>query len=857
MLGPKLIAVLTVIASGAPNASAQDEPLYRGELLPVGAMAAVAGSNGSALGDVNHDGSLDLVTVDTFSPTQTVLLGDGLGGFGTKLLVPIFQVGIDCALGDVDSDGHPDLLTLNTAPLSVAMRRGNGLGGFVWTAGLVTGLSGHSRLHLADLDGDGKLDIVAIGAPGVSLRLSHPDLYLPPKVLSLGTVTSDAAVADFDADGDLDLAVTSLIGGNVHVLLGDGLGGFSATTTYACGFHPRAIATDDLDGDGKLDLAVANESSDDVTLLRGNGAGAFATWMTLPVDAGPRAITIADADSDGALDVVVGCTVGRTVDVWNGDGHGNFATKVVLRAGVSPNVVHAADRNADGRIDLLTTSTEGPVVCSLLARPHGSFESTFPQRLGAPAVATISADFDGDQSPDLVSAHAASGEVRFSPSPTGPAFAPTGIYPVGFAPRLLAAADYDGDGALDVACVGPGTARVLRGDGAGNFTLGSTSTVNFDPCELTVGDTNGDGLPDLVVASADVAGSALDLLRSDGVGGFLPASSIAVGSWQDGAALGDWDGDGALDLVVSLPTLGQVRLLLGDGHGGFAASETWPLGSPGDVVLGYFDEDDALDVAAITGARSVTIHAATAVGSHVWSKPVELSVPLEELVIGDFDFDTHPDVLGLDTSRGLVAAAFGDGVGGLQGVRSFQIPLGAADVTVDDFDRDGGLDVLVPTPDDAGAALLRNLGACLQRSYCEAKVSLDGCYPTIGSSGTPSASATSGFVITCTGAVEQQPGALLYSLSGAANVPFAGGVLCLAGPIDRTLYSNSGGVLPCEGSFSVDFNAFAAGLFGAHPRPELRVPGTAVYAQWWGIDTDFAPPQDRQLSDALAFHLCP
>ncbi|MBI5431803.1 MAG: VCBS repeat-containing protein [Planctomycetes bacterium] len=848
-----LFGVVVAFSASAQDLSAQGEPLYRGELLTIGANPSPIASSGSAMGDVDHDGRLDLVTASYTSMALMVFFGDAVGGFTSKTQVPMPWAAVDCALGNMNLDAHLDFLALSYG--DIFLRYGDGHGGFSAAITLPTGLSAEAKLHLADLDGDGKLDIIAVGTPGLSIRLSIPGLNKPPKLVSLGTTTKDVAIADFDGDGDLDLVVVDWDGDAASVFLGIGLGAFTAASTYPVGHHPYAIAAADLDGDGALDLALANEGSDDVSLLRGDGAGGFAAWTTLSVDSTPRAIEIVDEDSDGALDLVVGCTLGRTVDVLRGDGHGSFVAKAVLRAGMSPNAIHAGDWNSDGRVDLLTTSSEAPAVCSLVRDDRGSLETTILQRLGAPAAATIAADFDGDLRPDLVSAHAATGDVRFAPSSTGPKFAPTRTFPVGFAPRLLAAADFDGDGALDIACAGPGVASVLLGDGTGNFSTTSTSTVNADPCELLVGDTNGDGRPDLIVAAATAG--ALDLLLGDGAGGFAPATQIVVGGPQGGAGLDYWDGDGLLDLVVSLTTQAEVRLLLGDGKGGFTSKESWPLNDPGDLALAHFDADDALDVAAVTDSRYVSIHVATAFGSHVWSKRVELSTSIDELESGDFDFDTRNDVAALDTTRGLVAVAFGDGIGGIPSARYFQTPLGANELTVGDFDVDGGLDLLVAIQSDAGAALLRSRGACHQRTYCEGKVSVDGCYPTIASSGTPSASATSGFTITCDGAVEQQPGALLYSLSGAAQIPFAGGVLCLLAPIHRTLYSNSGGVLPCEGSFSIDFNAFAAGMLGAGPRPELREPGTAVYAQWWGIDTDFPPPGDRQLSDALVFHVCP
>ncbi len=145
--------------------------------------------------------------------------------------------------------------------------------------------------------------------------------------------------------------------------------------------------------------------------------------------------------------------------------------------------------------------------------------------------------------------------------------------------------------------------------------------------------------------------------------------------------------------------------------------------------------------------------------------------------------------------------------------------------------------------------------------HCTAKVNSLGCTPAIAATGLPSASATSGFAVQCANVRNNRPGMLIYSTTGRAAIPFQGGTLCIAAPIKRTPMVNAGGnpapADDCSGVYSLDMNAFAAGLLGGSPLPELRMPGTVINCQWWGRDAGFAPPNNTTLSNGLEYTICP
>lgn len=154
---------------------------------------------------------------------------------------------------------------------------------------------------------------------------------------------------------------------------------------------------------------------------------------------------------------------------------------------------------------------------------------------------------------------------------------------------------------------------------------------------------------------------------------------------------------------------------------------------------------------------------------------------------------------------------------------------------------------------------IARLGCGGQVVHCTAKTNSLGCVPQIESSGAPSASATSGFVVRSTQMRNNKTGLLLYGVSGAAATPFQGGLLCFQPPLKRSTGLFSGGSpsgQDCSGVFSLDVNSFARGLLGGTPLPALSLVGTVVDCQFWGRDPGFPAPNNTQLSDALRFTVC-
>lgn len=123
-------------------------------------------------------------------------------------------------------------------------------------------------------------------------------------------------------------------------------------------------------------------------------------------------------------------------------------------------------------------------------------------------------------------------------------------------------------------------------------------------------------------------------------------------------------------------------------------------------------------------------------------------------------------------------------------------------------------------------------------NYCAAKTNSCGTVPMITMAGVPSASATGGFIVSASNTSGGQIGLLIYSDTGAANIPFLGGNLCLAN-VRRTVPVNETQGTPgqCNGVLAIDMNLFRAGFLGGNPAPSLSVPGNTIRCQFWGRDS--------------------
>jgi hypothetical protein len=283
-----------------------------GDFVEPASSPEPVGSNphGIAAADLDGDGDRDLAVASPDDDNVTILRNNGAANFTEPASSPEIagDFAIAVAAADFDGDGDRDLAVANRFDSQVTILNNNGLGNFVErsTSPEPAG-SGPYSILAADLDGDTDADLAVTNADSHDVTVlrnngagNFREPPTSPEPVDLDPVAIVAS--DLEGDGDFDLAVTSQTTSAVTVLRNLGSGNFiePATSPEAVGMSPSGIAAADFDIDGDPDLAVANVSSDNVTILRNTGTGNFAEPASSPeaTDLGPWSIVAGDFDGD-------------------------------------------------------------------------------------------------------------------------------------------------------------------------------------------------------------------------------------------------------------------------------------------------------------------------------------------------------------------------------------------------------------------------------------------------------------------------------------------------------------------------------------------------------------------------------
>jgi hypothetical protein len=359
---------------------------------------------------------------------------------------------------------------------------------------------------------------------------------------------------------------------------------FAAPLAFDAGNQPDAVAVGDFNGDGIPDLAVVNRNDNShgdpgsVSVLLGQGDGSFQAPVNYAVGPSPRAVAVGDFNGDGSLDLVVAnfgesFGAGSSVSVLLGNGDGSFQSAQDFPTQGGSTSVAVGDFNGDGSLDLAVGNAGNLSVSVLLGNGDGTFQTAndYAQE-GRPLSVTVG-DFNGDGIPDLAVANShlfgGSPGVSVLLGNGDGSFQPAGNYSVGGSPTSVAVGDFNGDGIPDLAVAtsaqfgGSSGVSVLLGNGDGSFQPAQNFSAGIDPGSVAVGDFNGDGIPDLAVAN--YGSNTVSVLLGNGDGSFQAAQNFGTGGRPTSVAVGDFNGDGIPDLAVANEGTNDVSILLNDG----------------------------------------------------------------------------------------------------------------------------------------------------------------------------------------------------------------------------------------------------------------------------------------------------
>ncbi len=366
---------------------------------------ALGGTNlaGEVTSDFNGDGIPDLAILwnpdlyDGGPFSVTILFGKGDGTFTTGPTVQ--PAGIESSpvliAGDFNGDGKTDLLILNsdyTSAINVIALLGNGDGTFgtpqtstIYTPPPVGGDFVPGSMAIADFNGDGKLDLAVVGESvigGVTIALGNGDGTFTPTAANLepNLLYGTIATGDLNGDGIPDLVATQAFESNsAAVFLGKGDGTFTESSIpLPMDSFSGPVVIGDFNGDGSLDLAIANGPIGGVTIFLGKGDGTFSETSGSPISGGAVSLVAGDFNHDGKLDLAGIDKYNDQVDLFIGAGDGTF-TEVVTTPNVSqsfPSTILAADFNADGVPDLAMLASSISTATILLTEPTQTATAT-------------------------------------------------------------------------------------------------------------------------------------------------------------------------------------------------------------------------------------------------------------------------------------------------------------------------------------------------------------------------------------------------------------------------------------------------------------------------------------------------
>ncbi len=530
--------------------------------------------------------------------------------------------GSSITFADIDGDGKLDVVnTYYTHGIFdyaavVVHRNTSTLGAISFASGILFESLNYSYdtpedVVVGDLDGDGKPDS-ASNTIGVFKNTSTVGaISMNNEILfSVGSTPKAIAMGDIDGDNKLDIVATNTGSNTVSVLRNTGSSGtisFAAVSNFIVSSGPDDLFFGDIDGDGKQDLAITSVSSNSLSLLRNISSGgsiSFDTKQDFATGTNPQAVAMGDIDGDGKADIVVPNSGTNNISVFkNSSTSGTFSllNKVDFAGGANPISIQIADLDNNGKPDLLEANA-GNISFSVLQNADypPTITSFTPTSAKPGDVVTITGtNFNTTQVNNIVFFGATRATVTAATATNLSVVVPVG-----------ATYDYVTVLNTDLKLTAQSASKfspIFSPDKAGIITMAAkvdfTATSNPDNKSVASGDIDGDGKVDVIFLNKSA--NSVSIYRNTALNGSISSGSFAskvdfgTGTNPNALAIGDIDGDGKLDLIISnTPSnISVLRNTSTNGNISFASRIDFNRGGfSNSIVISDLDSDGRLDI---------------------------------------------------------------------------------------------------------------------------------------------------------------------------------------------------------------------------------------------------------------------
>jgi predicted Zn-dependent protease with MMP-like domain len=643
----------------------------------------------------------------------SVFLGYGNGYFANQTTYPTDGWPASVAVGDFNNDARLDIAVANDydSCLNVFLGYGNGSFANQLTLSIATN---PTSMAVADFNKDTQLDIVvANGQYNVGVFLGYGNGSLAQQIMyPTGFTSWVVAVGDFNNDIQLDIVVTNQLDNNVSVLLHYTRGSLRNEISLASGGGSRLryIAVDDFNNDTILDIVIVNYGTNNVGVLLGYGNGSFRKQTTFSTGSNshPYSIAIGDYNKDNQLDFAVANSGTKNVNMFLGNGTGMFARQTTYEYDwdLAPLVVAAGDFNHDGQSEIAVTYDDSDDLHILVAYNTGTFTLQVTYlTAGSTPQSVVVADFNNDNCLDIIICNDFDDNVGVFLGYGNGSFANQTTFSTGSGsvPVSVAVGDFNDDTQLDIVVANKvdSSVSILLGYGNGSFanqttySTGSSPSSPSSPSSVAVGDFNNDTQLDIVVTNLGL--NNIGVFLGYGNGSFANQTTYSTGAWPNSVAVGDFNDDARPDIVVTNLMSNDISLFLGYGNGSFANQTTYSTGfKPNSVAVGDFNNDTQLDiVVANRGDSNVGVFLGYGNGSFAKQKTYSTGLSPNSVNVGDFNNDNRLDIVVANTGEEYLGVFLGDGNDSF----THQLPYLTGGfplfMAMGDFNNDTRLDIVV------------------------------------------------------------------------------------------------------------------------------------------------------------------